>query len=210
MSARAQTFTLEAVIASLLLVGAVAFAVAVSGVTPLTGSASSQRVPGEEVGVATGTLDAALADDRIRETLLYWNASGATFYSATDDGYYVDAAPSTRFGRLLTEAFDSRDVALNVNVVYLVNETNGPNRTLRRQPLLRQGTPSSEAVRATRVVTLYDDDNLTAPGGETNATLTETAFCPDASASQRCFYAPDVASGPVYNVVRVEVVAWRV
>ncbi|AFK21384.1 hypothetical protein E6P09_16595 (plasmid) [Haloferax mediterranei ATCC 33500] len=199
MTDRAQTFTLESVAAALLLLGSVVFVTQAAGITPLTASTASQQVPEQQHGVAVGVLDAAFANGSLRSTLLYWDESDGAFHRTEDERYYVAGGPPTAFGELLNETFGDRAVTFNVDIVY----TNASGEQ-ERVPMVRQGTPSDDAVRATRTVTLYDDDALLdASGNSTNTTLE--------SVPEESFYAPDAApDSPVYNVVRVEVVVWSV
>lgn len=196
MTDRAQSFTLEAVAAALLLVGTLVFVTGAAGVTPTTASTSSEQVPGGLQGVAAGALDAGLANGTVAPTLLYWNDSSGAFHGAGEDGYYVGGGPPTAFGALLNRTFDERGAAFNVHVVH-VNDSGARERV----PLVRQGTPTDDAVRVTRAVTLTDDDALRdADGNRTNATVASAGF-----------YVPDDAPDtPVYAVVYVEVVAWPV
>lgn len=192
---RAQAFTLEAVTASLLLVAAVVFALGATALTPLSASTASQHVENQQGALAAGTLDAAEANGTLAPTVLYWNDSGGRFHGASAEGYYPNSGPPTAFGARLNRTFADRSIAFNVNVLYV------SGGEVRREPLVRLGTPSDNAVTATRRVTLTDDDVLRAPGGEpTDVPLSNAST----------FYAPDAApSSPLYNVVRVEVVVWR-
>lgn len=196
MTARGQAFTLEALVAAIVLVASLVFALGIAGVTPLSASTASEQVENQLQGTADGVLDGAEANGTLRPTLLYWNGTGGRFHGASED-HYVSRGPPTAFGETLRRTFGDRNVAYNVDVHY-VNET-GERRT---QRLVVHGTPSDDAVRATTLVTLYDDDRLLGADGEpTNVTL--------ANSSE--FYAPDAApDSPVYNVVVVEVVVWRV
>lgn len=191
---RGQAFTLEAVAASIVVVGALLFALQASGVTSLTESTSSQQVVTQQGSVAAGTLDAAAANDTLRPTLLYWNETAV--YGAETNETYRTTAPPTAFGALLREMFENRSLAYNLDVAYV--DATGSVVTV---ALVRNGVPTDDAARATRTVTLYDDDRLRdANGTRTNTTVTNATF-----------YAPDRSpGGPVYAVVRVEVVVWRV
>ncbi|MFC6974726.1 hypothetical protein ACFQL1_08565 [Halomicroarcula sp. GCM10025709] len=97
---------------------------------------------------------------------------------------------------MLERRLGDRNAAYNVGIAYV--DADG---VIRERPLVRSGTPTDDAVRAAVTVTLYDDDPLLfANGTATDDTLGNTSF-----------YAPDASpSSHVYNVVRVEVVAWRV
>lgn len=194
---RAQTFTIEAIAAALLLVGTVAFVVGTAGVTPLTGSTASQQVADQQRDLAVGVLDLAAEQEALRPTLLYWNASNETFHDVGEDGHYVDRGPPTAFGALLNRTLGDQGVAFNVHVVY-VNQTGEPTKLT----LVRGGTPTGDAAQASRQRTLWDGDYLRdANGTRTNETV----------ANATSFYAPDASPDtPVYNVVRVEVVVWKV
>lgn len=198
---RAQTFTLEAVVAAILLIAGIAFALQVTGVTSQSSSTASEHVSNEHAERAAGALDAAAANGTLRQTVLYWNVSTGSFHDSNQLGYYEDDGPPTAFWQTLTETFDERGLAINVNVIYL------DNGTTQRKRVVHQGEPSDEAGRATITLTLYDDDRLY----DRNGTLSSTTVLEARNQTQpRQFYAPDVSDGPIYTVVRVEVVVWRV
>lgn len=193
---RAQAHTLEAFAAGMLLLGSVIFALQVTTVTPLTASTASQHIENQQGAVANGVLATAAENGNLRPAVLYWNASGGEFHGAPVKGTYPLGGPPLPFGQTLNETFSGRGIAFNVNVEYL-----DTGRNVRTEEMVRLGTPSDNAVVAARTVTLYDDDVLYDPSGEpTDTTLNETAS----------FYAPDAApNSSVYNVIRVEVVVWR-
>lgn len=179
--------------AALLLVGAILFALEVTAVTPLTASTSSQHIENQQTEIASGLLDAAAENGSLREAALYWNTSSGQFADSTDDeGYYASGGPPTTFGSMINRTLRDRGVAFNVNVWYVTS-----NGDLRRERMVNFGTPSDHAVSAVRLLTLYDDDRITGPNeGQLSGTTT--------------FYASDVApNSAVYNVVRLEVVVWR-
>lgn len=196
-SDRAQAFAIESVAATLLLLGTIIFLTQSTAVGPLTTSTSSQQIAEQQRDVASGMLDAALAEGIVIPTLVYWDDLNETFHGGDDERYYVDRAPPTAFGALLNETFDEREVTYNVYVRY-VDETGEPQH----YPIIEQGSPSDDAVQVSRIVTLYDDDVLLdRTGNATNVTL----------ASSESFPLPDAVPGsPVYNVVRVEVTVWPV
>lgn len=195
MTARAQAFTLEAVVASLVVLGSLLFVVQAAGVTASAPSTASPQVGNQLSGVTTGTLDAAVAHGTLDPALRAWDEAGRFHGAPPAEGYYL-TDPPTPFGDLLERRLGSRAVAYNVAIHY-----GFPNGTLGTQYLVRLGSPTDDAVRAARTVTLSDSDRLVAPDGSpTNVTLANASF-----------YAPDAApDSTVYNVVRVEVVAWPV
>jgi hypothetical protein len=194
-SDRGQAFTLEAFTASLLIIGAVLFALQVTAVTPLTASTSSQHIENQQLQVASGLLDSAVSNESLREAALYWNDSAGEFHGVNDEeGHYTVGGPSgLTFGQMLNRTFRERGIAFNVNVWYVNSDGE-----LRRERMVDFGTPSDNAVSARRSITLFDDDRLTAPDHREELSNTDR------------FYAPDVApDSGLYNVIRVEVVAWR-
>lgn len=194
---RGQTFTIEAVVAAVLLLATVGFVVGSGGVTPQTASTSSMEVSDHHRALAAGALDAALRDGTVRPTLLYWNRTGGRFHGTGEAGAYIDGGPPTAFGDRLARSFEGHSVAYNVNLVS-VDAAGQPVR----HALVHQGTPSDDAVAVSRVVTLYDADRLRDPAGNaTGATL----------ANATTYFAPDVGTdSSLYAVVRVEVVVWPV
>lgn len=195
---RGQAHTLEAVTGSLLLLGAVLFALQTTAVTPLTASTSSQHIENQQAAVAEGVLVSAQEQGALKPTLLYWNETGATHWNADYLGAYTRSGPPTALGETLNETFLERGIAFNLNVHYVQNDQQRSHR------IVNFGEPSDNAVSATKTVTLYDDDVLLAADGTpTTTTLAETNqfyVDNDAAAAQ--------TSG-VYNVVVVEVVVWR-
>lgn len=197
MAARGQAFTLEAITASLLLVGGLVFALQATAVTPLSASTSSQHIENQQQAAAEGVLTTTLEDGSLRRALLYWNesANGGSggFHNASVEGYYVDVVPPNAFGRALDRTFASRNVIVNVYVYY---EEDGREK---EQRMVYRGEPSDNAVSATTTVTLYEGATRYAADGSRTATITNDTF-----------YAPNAsAANGAYNTLRVEVIAWR-
>lgn len=193
---RGQILTLEAFIASVVLLGSLVFALQVTAVTPMSTSTSNEQIESQQGRLAAGTLDSAIANETLRPAILAWNASNTSFHDAGKRGYYRNGIPRTEFGTLLERNLGDRAIAYNVNLQYI--DTQGATR---RQELVNVGTPTDDVVSVSRTVTLYDDDVLyDAAGTPTNTSLSDTSR----------FYAPDAApNSPLYNVVRVQVVVWR-
>lgn len=194
---RAQAFTLEGFAAALLLIASIIYALQVTAVTPLTASTSSQHIENQQAGVAGGMLNSAVENETLQVAVTYWNESSSTFHGTTDEGYYaLGGPPNTTFGSTLNRTFRDRGIAVNVNVWFV---TDGNSR--RSVEMVSMGVPSDNAVTTRRSVTLYDDDHLhEADGTQSDTTLNETSD----------FYAPDASpESPLYHIVVVEVVTWR-
>lgn len=180
--------------ASLLLVGAIIFALQVTAVTPLTASTSSQHIENQQQQIAGGLLDSAVSNGSLKEAVLYWNETSGEFEDVDrEEGFYTIGGPPLTFGKMLNRTFLDRGIAFNVNVIYISSDGN-----LRTDRMVHFGTPSDNAVSAHRTITLYDDDMTTAPGHERELSNSSTFFAPDV----------EPESG-FHNIVQVEVVVWR-
>lgn len=197
MSTRGQAHTLEAITASILLIGGLVFALQATAVTPLSASTSSQHIENQQGASAQGALAAAIDRGALKPAVLNWNESTGEFYGTQEnDTYYTNSAPENTFGRILDRTFADRGVVFNVYVEY---ERTDARRE--RQPMVYRGAPSDNAVTATTMVTLTDDDVLY----DENTMATDTTVQATSD-----FYAPDTSSSTgLYNVVEVEVVVWR-
>ncbi len=199
---RGQAHTLEAFVAAILLVSGLTFAIQATAVTPLSASTSNQHIENQQRAAATDALETSVANGDLRETALYWDPGNATVdpgFAGTADGvsYYEGTVPPTAFGDALERAFLDGRIAFNVRVRHHVGGSSAQQR------LVFMGTPSDNAVTATRAVTVTNETTLTAPGAE-NRTLADVAGDPDAT-----FYAPGVGDGPTYNTLEVRIVVWR-
>jgi len=190
---RSQALTLEAVTGAILLLVAVGFALQITAVTPLSASTSSQHLENQLQSSTEGILASTAETGALHSAVLYWNESTGEFENADEGGYYRTGPPDNRFGTALANSFSDRNIAYNVVVHYQT-----ATGELRSQRMIYQGEPSDHAVSAARTVLLQDTDNL-------------TASTPIEVQSAGSFYAPDSAPGErLYNVVRVEVIAWRI
>ena len=201
-------------VAAILLVTSLVFALQVTAVTPLSASTSSQHIENQQQAVAEGVLAAADADGALKPAVLFGTDIGNdgrfSFHETENDVFYTNHAPTNRFGAMLSRAFDRRGLAYNVYVNY-ESSTSGTNQVR----MVYQGEPSDNAVAAQWTVTLYDDDRLYVPTdsdkstpGERHCDLTAPTCATLENAGDN-FYASDVGSGRLFNVVEVEVVVWR-
>lgn len=205
---RGQAYALEAIVASLILLGGLVFALQATAVTPLSASTSSQHIENQQAATAEGVLAAAAENGSLRPAVLNWNSSGGKFHGAeVNRSYYTNDAPENQFGTLLSRAFDGRGIVYNVYVHYWNDrDDDGTVEERETQRMVYRGEPTDNAAAATRAVTLYDDDELYNESNVANGTVV----------SGSDFYAEDVTDNSnantntaVYNVVTVEVVVWR-
>ncbi len=201
MTDRAQTFTLEAFVAAILLVGTVAFALQAVAVSSNTANVGETELKNQHIGLAEGVLNEAVSNGSLRTTLLYWDESVERFHNADDDdGHYISQLPptpnGTAFGDAVERTFGDRQVRYNIDLYY--RDSTGERH---RQRLVESGTPNDNAVRIVETVTLYDNTTLV----DENEDSRETTL---ADVEHR-FYAPNIdEESPLYNVIRVEVVLW--
>jgi hypothetical protein len=193
---RAQALTLEGVTAAVLLLAAIGFALQVTAVTPLSSSTSSQHVQNQLQATTEGVLTSTDDTGALQEAVLSWNESEDRFHDAGTAGFYRSGAPPNAFGAELERTLDARNVAYNVVIHYHTEDGD-----IDSQQLVSQGSPSDNAVSASRTLVVVDDDRLVQRDGSPGTTVSNAEF-----------YMPDanILSDGVYNVVRVEVVAWRV
>ena len=200
---RGQAHTLEAIMAAALLLGSLVFALQVTAVTPLSASTSSQHIENQEAATAAGVLATAVADGSLERNLLACSPSGdgPTFVGTTRREYYVSAPLAsgnyTAFGEKLHQAFGSRSIAYNVYLSY--DGADG------REEFVYQGSPSDNAVTATRTVVLRDGDRRTEWNtGEDRLVATGDELGTGSS----CFGSPN-ADTTVHKVIEVTIVVWR-
>jgi hypothetical protein len=198
--ARGQAHTLEAVVGAVLLLTAIAFALQVTVVTPLSASTSSQHIEGQQRAVAQGVLASAAEDGTLKDAVLYLNETTGEYHNTGTTGSYTTAPPVIRFGKMLERAFSDPGIAYNVYISYPL--AGGTDEIT----MIQQGTPSDNAVSATRTILLRDDDRLVDEDGNvSDTTLAEAENVIDIVDP----ISPSRENG-IYNVVSVEVVAWRI
>lgn len=204
-SDRGQAYTLEGLTAAFVLLLATLYALQAVILTPITvGSVdegSQSRLRAEAGDLLQVTANRETED--LTYHVLHWSPLDRTFAGGDSPrvGYGAEGPPG-RFGQFLEESFDSRGRTYNLLVRYRMN--NSTDAGIQR--MVYQGEPSRSAVVATFTLTLFDDMRLTGPAAssttigemDTNATDNDDGY----------FYAPDVAEGPVYNVIEVRLIVW--
>ena len=152
---RAQVHTLEAIVAALLLLTSVVFALQMTAVTPLSASTSSQHIENQQQASAEGVLASAVESGALRRAVLYWNETGERFHNTSSETFYTVNAPPNEFGGMLERQFGDRGIAYNVRVYYRTASGN-----VGEQLMVNQGEPSDNAVMSARTVVLTDDARL--------------------------------------------------
>lgn len=212
MGTRGQAHTLEAFTAALLVVTGLLFALQATAVTPLSASTSNQHIENQERAMAADVL--AIADDSgaLEDAVLNW--SGDSFSGTDASGMYANPTNLSAFGpfgAMVNQTFLAEGIAANVYIRYQGTGEGFPggeppadrrctqNVTGSYCAMVYMGTPSDNAVVATRTVVLVDNDVLTG----TNRSVADAAAANE-------YMAPDAATGsPLFNVVEVRLVVWQ-
>ena len=194
---RGQAHTLEGVMAGVVLLASLLFALQATTVTPLSASTSNEYIGTQLHGVAAGTLATGSETGSLKDLVLHWDEANGEFSGAGGDGWYVRPGQEPEpndFIDALQAAYAGQGVAYNIYVQW----EDRPGAIERRR-LLYQGTPTDDAVSASHVVTIHDDDEFT--GTATRVDDSNTYFATDRS--------PGTPDPPLYTVITVEVVVWR-
>lgn len=202
MPDRGQTITLEAVLASLVLLATVAFALQAVAISANTATVAEPGAHNQHAGTLDGILAHAAASGDLQTLVVYWDETNQSFHGV-ESGGYVSPGPNSTFaetsvGSALLGAFADRQVRYTINLAYVSN-----TGEREQYSLVQGGTPSDNAVSSAATVTLYDDTTLVDRNESARSGVTLDSI-------EENFYAPNVDEDrPVYNVVRVEVVLWE-
>ena len=203
-SDRGQAFTLEALVAALLLVTAVLFALQAVVITPTSAGTLDRDTQAELHQESVDSLVTAANDGELSMMARYWDPANGTFagdpdgpagsYVSEDIGYQRDVLPIQDVGESLNHSVREGN---QYNVILAYQTEDGDRETTR---LVYQGTPGHDVVTASYTITLTDDQLVTGP----NEGDTRLADVPDDDAA-----IPNIDdASPVYNVVEVRLVLW--
>ncbi|WP_207588616.1 DUF7288 family protein [Halomontanus rarus] len=206
---RGQAYTLEGFVGAIIVLTAVLFALQSVVITPTTGGSVDRTVQAQLQQEAQDALVVAESDGDLSYLVRYWNDSEKTYHNASStasvnytSGDFTDNTTMGEdfgFGTILEHRFEESGRSYNVEVVYR-DGNDGENRSSFN--LVYQGQPSPNAFSSSYMVTLYEEQRLTAPGSE-DLTLEE--------ARDEGYPIPNVgedADGNVYNVVEVRLTVW--
>lgn len=200
-SDRGQAYTLEALIAALLLVTAVLFALQSVVITPTSAGTLDRDVQSQLQHEASDVLVTAANEGELSRMARYWDCSDGGFATqrnagawVEDDGYATDRVPVEDLASVLAQSFDPT-TRYNVLLIYDNDRSDDVQNVSR---LVYQGAPSEESVSASYMVTLTDDQRVTDPEHR-HQTLADCNSPPIKDAH---------TGSTVYNVVEVRVVLW--
>ena len=197
---RAQAFTLEGFIASIVLLVAVLFALQAVVITPTTGGLADRTTQAQLQQEAQDALSVASQEGDLSATVLNWNTTADEFEGVNEptapeqeeltyspEGF----ADQSRIGKILEERFSDDGWSYNVELVYADEDGDEFESTY----LMYQGSAPSDAFTASHTVTLYNDSEMAngdAVENDTTYPIPET----------------DTTSDWIYNFVEVRVILW--
>lgn len=171
---RAQAFTLEGFVASVVILTAILLALQSVVLTPTTGGAVDQevqqqlRTEAHDVLVASaGNASSSGVDHDLSHVVRFWSGSEKsnddTWVGAIDENIgYGSREPmwrnETLFGEALNGTFTQRGYVYNVILEYRNASAVTESEQVR---MVYRGVPSDNAITTTFTVTLYDNDTLT-------------------------------------------------
>lgn len=194
MDTHGQMHSLEALMASLIMIGIIVFAVEATSLTPLTSSTANAHIEAQLQTMGQDMLNALSYtghehNSDLKNDILNWNG---TEYVWNGTGYDSrDSNNITLVNSSLGEMFEfiaiPRGIAHNVHFTW-VNE----NGVTISRPYIYNGDPSDNAVIVSKKVVLSDYEV-----GNTSTFMVDTGI-PDADNSSE-----------FYNIVNVKMTLWR-
>jgi hypothetical protein len=190
----AQMHTLEAVMAALIMIGVIVFAVEATSLTPLTSSTANAHIEAQLQTMGQDMLNVLSYapyghDSALKNDIKNWDGreyvwNGTAYQSRDSDSI---ALADSSLGDMLLFIAIPRGIAHNVHFTWI--DSNGI--TMGR-PYIYNGDPSDNAVIISKKVVLSDNEV-----GNSSSFVTNTGI-PDA----------DIGSG-FYNIVNVKMTLWR-
>ncbi|MBN2109796.1 MAG: hypothetical protein JW705_01730 [Methanosarcinaceae archaeon] len=190
----AQMHTLEAVIAAVIMVGIIIFAVQATSLTPLTSSTANAHIEAQLQTMGQDMLSALSysaygEDSQLKEDITGWDGkeyvwNGSTYRSTSR---LNETILDSSLADILKLIAVPRGIAHNVHFSWVAD-----NGIIMNRPYIYNGDPSDNAVTITKKVQLSDSDV-----GNTSVFAANTGI-PDAGDGTR-----------FYNIVDVKMTLWR-
>lgn len=190
----AQMHTLEAVIASIIMVGIIVFTIQATSLTPLTSSTANAHIEAQLQTMGQDMLSALSysaygEDSQLKEDILNWDGkeyvwNGSTYQMLDSENVILQ---NSSLGDVLLMVAVPRGIAHNVHFGWIDD-----NGVLRERRYIYNGEPSDNAVMISKKVLLSDNDVNDTSGFYANTSI------PDS----------DVVSD-FYNIVDVKMTLWR-
>jgi hypothetical protein len=196
---RAQAMSLEAILASFLLVTALTVSLGILVINDGSlGENNNTFNQSEHHESVSSALQVSAELGELKQTLLYWNNTEERFHNTTTENYYTTKNPPTELGKSINKTIKP-GYKSNIYLIYKEDTNNDGNYEKQEQTLVNQGDPTENAVAVYYTTTIHDSDKLyKANGKKSSDTISDVTF-----------YAPDISSGTTYNTVTIKVVVWE-
>lgn len=200
---KGQIHTLEGFMAGFIILLTLIFSLQSIGITPTSSSTASQAVELHNYKMTDDLLSQSEASGDLKDAILYWNETDGRFGESLEErgsyaGRLANTVPDTTGSSLnrSLQILHRRGVAHNIHITCGGTETR----------FVYNGQPSKHAVTASVMVPLYEQDDVlinTSSGFDTkNVTDVSGGFI-----NENCDNLdPDT---DLYNVLEVEITAWR-
>jgi len=196
---RAQAFTLEGFIASVVVLTAILFALQAIVLTPTSGGQVDEEVRNNLGTQARDILRASAhngSSDLSHHIRFFSNETNATWVGDSerlDRGYGENQPLSPRrtlLGTAMNQTFKQRGFSYNIQLEYLSATEANETETV---PMVFRGVPTEEAVSVSCTVVLFDNETLTVPASKDPDCASKPIEevipnSPDFSGSGDCFY----------------------
>ena len=209
---RGQAFTLEGLIAAIVLLTAVLFALQAVVITPTTGGSVDRGVQAQVDQQLTDTMLVSAEDGNLSELVRYYTVVNAdeTCPWGQDECWY-DETPGNEsvynsstfadeldfvIGDVLDEHFVNQS-GKSYNVEFIYFDEGGENRTT-KDVVRMGGARSDSAVSASYMVVLFEDQPLTAPDNDDDQVIADAESYP----------IENIEGEEFYNIVEVRVTVW--
>ncbi|MCU4740086.1 DUF7288 family protein [Natronoglomus mannanivorans] len=206
---RGQAYTLEGFVGAVIVLTAVLFALQSVVITPTTGGSVDRTVQAQLEQEAQDALVVAESEGALSHLVRNWNESEGEYHNPMERpsglGNYTTeqlnesnvVGSASTFGEILEKRFEESGRSYNVEVVYRDGD-HGENSS--SFYMVYQGQPSPNAFSAGHMVTLYENQRLTAPDSE-DQSLGDADDYPIPPINEN-------ADGNLYNVVEVRLTVW--
>ena len=201
-TSRGQAFTVEAIVASLVIIGTLVLISQTAAVAPLQSEAQSQTIQEETATLSSDLLETSAKLETLHEAMLQWDPNQRTF-DGTQERYdhYQTPPRDVTFGKAISEVFTTREYLVNVDLVWAT-----PHGT-ETQQYLHMGTPDEDAVTTSHTVTLMNDDTVSYARGGTSRSTTLGDMAK--SDSEEFFAQPSSRGRATYQSVNVRMTVWE-
>jgi hypothetical protein len=198
---RGQAFTVEAILASLIVIGTFVVITQTAAVAPLESETQSQVIQQETATLSNDLLETSAELGTVQKAVLRWHPTQQTF-DGTKQGYdhYQTPPVDTAFGKAVADVFTSRGYLVNIDLVWTTHDGR------KTQQYLYMGSPDTAAVTTSHTVTLMSTDTVsyTRNGASQSTTLQTVTEDP----TTQFFADPTPTGTTTYQSIRVQMTVW--